>query len=433
MRSFILSLILLIFASFLLAQSDIEQTQAAAAAARAARLDAYRQLGEMIQGVKIDSSTTVQDFVTSNDYIKGQYEGFIQGATQEGEAVFLPDGTCEVTLVLTMEALIGWLQTMSQYSGDSRSMQGITAYNPGSDVFRVKGSGAMKIAPVPVMGNIWERVTPQGRLMALRAAKTDAYRNLGEVLLGVRIDSQTVVQDFVAQSDKIKASFNGVVQGAEFVGEPRYKPEGIVEVSAQIRLDFLIGSLQRICRQYPSSRWSAPRFDSIRTYQTGATIQATGSGAPPQKYIMPAPVAPVAPPIISTPVTGPEKAVPIQRPYVPEWADRTVKVTGNGARPPNMLEGQGRLMAERAAQLDAYRLLGEQVFGLELESNTQVQDFVTQYDEVNTKINAYIVGAQPIATRYNAAEGTAEVDMELWLGHVWQAMEAAYRKHMHRK
>lgn len=47
---------------------------------RAARADAYRNLLESVQGVQIDSETSVQNAITTNDVIKSKVNGIVKGA-----------------------------------------------------------------------------------------------------------------------------------------------------------------------------------------------------------------------------------------------------------------------------------------------------------------------------------------------------------------
>ncbi len=55
---------------------------------------------------------------------------------------------------------------------------------------------------------------PQARLMALRAAKIDAQRNLLEVINGVRVTAGTTVKDMMLESDIIGTRVKGMLQGA---------------------------------------------------------------------------------------------------------------------------------------------------------------------------------------------------------------------------
>ena len=76
---------------------------------------------------------------------------------------------------------------------------------------------------------------PQARPMALRAAKLDAYRNLLEVIKGVRVNSTTLVEDFAVKSDIIKTQVDGLVKGAQIVKKD-YLSDGTVEITMRMSL-----------------------------------------------------------------------------------------------------------------------------------------------------------------------------------------------------
>jgi hypothetical protein len=61
--------------------------QARAMAARGAVVVAQRNLLEIIKGVNVTSETTVQDMITTSDYIYTRIDGVIKGAQQVGEAI----------------------------------------------------------------------------------------------------------------------------------------------------------------------------------------------------------------------------------------------------------------------------------------------------------------------------------------------------------
>jgi len=77
---------------------------------------------------------------------------------------------------------------------------------------------------------------PQARPMDLSAAQLDAaYRNLLEVTNGVRIDSTTVVKDYMVESDVIHSQVSGMVKGARVV-KKEYLSDGTVEVTLVMSL-----------------------------------------------------------------------------------------------------------------------------------------------------------------------------------------------------
>lgn len=428
-----ISCFLLLFIFAVMVSAQHEETQQRAMASRAARMDAMRQLAESVQGVRIDSTTTVKDFVTEKDEIKTALDTFIQGIQQVGEPVHHPDGTCEVTLSIRMEDLVFWLKnTWGEYGSDRiqspEQFDQIRNFNSQA-VFTATGSGAMKVVPNPNPNPIpfWERVTPQGKLMAQRAAQVDAYRNLAESIKGVRITASTRVENFVTVSDEIRASFNGFIRGAQVIGS-KYHPDGYVEVSVQVDMNHLISELQGICKKhYKGNQFQPGSFNQMNRYNSMPVIKAVGTGVPPAQFVRQY-VPPTQPDYNNPVVPGvpPTQPVPV-KPYVPEWANRTIQVTGSGAPAEWMPPAQAKLMAQRAATLDAYRQLTEQIMGLQLDSNTSVKDFVTEKDEISTKTRGLIQGTQVKNVR-NLPDGTVEVDMELYLGNMWQLIEAEYRK-----
>ncbi len=71
------------------------------------------------------------------------------------------------------------------------------------------------------------------RMMACRAAVVDAQRNLLESIQGVRVEGTTVVANMMVQSDTIKTSVNGLLQGAQVIKrEPQSDGSCFVQMSA---------------------------------------------------------------------------------------------------------------------------------------------------------------------------------------------------------
>lgn len=78
-------------------------------AERAALVDGYRNLAEILHGVHVSSETTVQDFVTQSDLIRTQVQGLVKGATITHKRL-LSDGSVEVDVEVPLygqEGLMG--------------------------------------------------------------------------------------------------------------------------------------------------------------------------------------------------------------------------------------------------------------------------------------------------------------------------------------
>jgi hypothetical protein len=78
--------------------------QARPMALRAAQVDALRNLLETVQGVQIDSKTTVKDFAVASDVINTAISGMVKGA-QIVKKEYLSDGTVEVTVRMPLSGV----------------------------------------------------------------------------------------------------------------------------------------------------------------------------------------------------------------------------------------------------------------------------------------------------------------------------------------
>lgn len=101
-------------------------------------------------------------------------------------------------------------------------------------VLTVKGEGA---APEGSFSHA------QKRLLALRAAKIAAYREITERLDGVAISGETTLFNASASSDQVRTSVQGIITGAEVVKEV-YDPEtGTGAVYLAIRIPDALGAI----------------------------------------------------------------------------------------------------------------------------------------------------------------------------------------------
>ncbi|MBX5483411.1 MAG: LPP20 family lipoprotein [Myxococcaceae bacterium] len=95
------------------------------------------------------------------------------------------------------------------------------------------------------------------------------------------------------------------------------------------------------------------------------------------------------------------------------WEGQVIKATGSGA--PDMKAAnpaQARLGAERAAQMDAFRNLLEQVKGIQISAGRTVGDAMASNDEIRGKVEGVIRGFKITAKRYFSDSGV-EIDVEV--------------------
>ncbi len=123
------------------------------------------------------------------------------------------------------------------------------------------------------------------RAGAILAAESDAKRRLIETVNGIRVTSETTVENSMVASDVINTKVAGMLIGAQRVGEPKYLSDTSVEITMEVSISGIMDLV------LPTTAVPPPAGGTTAT--TG--VPATG---------VPAESAPAAPAIAGQPVTG---------------------------------------------------------------------------------------------------------------------------------
>lgn len=108
-----------------------------------------------------------------------------------------------------------------------------------------------------------------------------------------------------------------------------------------------------------------------------------------------------------------------------DWTNGSITVTGSGVAPANARSAtQARLMARRAAVVDAYRQLAETVKGVNVDSETTIQNMMVVDDITKTKVSAFIQGAR-IVSEQVIPDGGYEVTMTVSMFGVSNSLASA--------
>ena len=95
------------------------------------------------------------------------------------------------------------------------------------------------------------------------------------------------------------------------------------------------------------------------------------------------------------------------------WDDGTITVVGMGIAPARTTnQAQARYLARRAAIVDGYRQMAESVNGVNVDSETTVENMMVLSDVTKTKVSAVIRGAKVISER-STPDGGYEVTMQI--------------------
>ena len=95
-----------------------------------------------------------------------------------------------------------------------------------------------------------------------------------------------------------------------------------------------------------------------------------------------------------------------------DWTSQVVRSTGIGAPNVSLPLPQQRAGALRAAKMDALRNLLETVKGVNLNSETLVENAIVTNDQIMTKVQGAVRGFRVVDTRYMSS-GDVEVDVEV--------------------
>jgi len=248
----------------------------------------------------------------------------------------------------------------------------------------------------------------QARAMAERAAFVVALRNLLETVKGVRVDSETVVENFMTKSDVIKTKVEGLVRGARTV-KTQYMSDGSVEVL--VAMPMRGAFMNAVVPEY----FGRPSI-------TPAPAKPAPPSAPEKKAepLKPAPPAPTA----KVPETKPEPVKPApllpqpekkQEPVKPAppapQTDSTVAFKG-GVATGLVIDGRG-LGLKPALLPRVVDQQGSEIYVGQVVTRTNaVEQGVAGYaKDVNAAANNFRVTDNPVVIKGVGASGAARTDV----------------------
>ena len=209
-------------------------------------------------------------------------------------------------------------------------------------------------SPLPA---IWVQVPVAQRLLAVRAAELDATRLLAERIYGVQLSGESTVRDLAEVDDNAKAAINQIIRGVKTTEGPNFLEDGRGEVVRAVAIDLILKTVKTI----KTKRQSGSTASTTTTTKQDAVLDALGSSA----------------------------------------------ISGS--------LGHARIMAKRAAEVDAYRRMAERVCGVQIDSETTISGFIVANETIRSKVTSIVKSAETISINY-LSDGTAAVTLRLKLG-----------------
>jgi hypothetical protein len=170
----------------------------------------------------------------------------------------------------------------------------------------------------------------------------------------------------------------------------------LVEVSLALPIEQAVACARDLhARHYRGDEIESADIERLVRSVVQSELQATGLGAPPTVYIRRS--------------GGPSAAA------VPDWTTTTIEAVGEAADP-DVRTPQGKLRASRAAELDARRMLAEQIAGLKVDEERCVRDVAGSYGAA-LRIDALAAEAIVSSTRFTGDKAIVTVSapgMRIW-------------------
>jgi hypothetical protein len=269
----------------------------------------------------------------------------------------------------------------------------------------------------------------QARAMAQRAAFVVALRNLLEVVKGVRVDSESIVENFMVKSDVIRTRVDGIVKGARIV-KTQYMSDGSVEVqvamplkgplmealvpdnfgrpsSTQVLQKPLPQAVQPLRPAVPAPSQKPPEPARPEPQKPTPTIPA--SPAPEKKA---EPTKPSPPPLVTPQEKKPEpRTSEPSKPAIPSEGEPTAMFKG-GVATGLVIDGRG--LGLRPALLPKIvDPQGQEIYVGQVATRTNaVEQGVAGYaKDVNAAANNFRVTDNPAVIKGQRASGTAKTDV----------------------
>jgi hypothetical protein len=394
--------------------------QARLLAIRAAQVDGYQRLAELILGAHALPQKTVGDVIGRGTDGEIALRLFLRSARTIGDPRVYSDGAAEVDIEIPFDGVVQKLTELCRAAGTAAPALADLRAQAVDGQLRVEGRGrpAQDLPPevvqkvegarldefIEIYPTGWERVTAEGRVEAVRRARISVYAALNELVRALRVGQAYTVGDMVRGSISGEAQLEALIRGLPVAGAPRLMPDCVAEVSVSVDVRDLIRVLREIRALTPSeTRWTDEQIEQLSAQLKTDRLTATGRGMPAPQQVRPEEALSEA------------AGVPL-----PDWAARVLEGRGVAKRPIDVEDdAEARLLTARSAKAMAVVNLERQVEAVKLDDGGTVRERMAK-DEVFRRDVAALLASAKIVKYEPTADGKQwEAVLRLPLQRLW--------------
>jgi len=365
----------------------------------AAQVDGVNRLTQMVLDARAGDGKTVRDVLGANSPNEIDLRVFLRSARVVGLARMYSDGVAEVDVEAPADVVVAKVAELCGAKPGAAAFDDLRS-RALDGCLRTSGTGRapaglapeviarLASAPPEVLPEMfpagWERVTATGRVLAVRAARVDAFRRMRERLTAILLGPTGTVGDLVHGAAAAEAAFEGYVRSLAVAGPPRLMPDCIAEVEVAAPVRSLIEVLKDIRRlRGGAGRWTEEQIDRLSVRIKSDAITVTGRGMPPEEEVRASAGAGVA------------GGAPL-----PDWATDVVEARGTGALALDVPDPErARLLAARSAKARALADLERQVDAIDRGDGVTVRQRAAKDAAFRSDLETFLESARTVTYR----------------------------------
>jgi len=389
-------------------------------ALRAAQVDAYQKLADLILAAHASDSKTLGEVLGPDSDKEIALRVFLRSALVVGDPRVYSDGVAEVDVEIPFEAVVRTAAELCAQRPDTAGLKDLQAQVV-DGYLRASGRGKAPddLSPeaikkvlaarpeefVEIFPVGWERVTATGRVVAQRRARVRAYEAMKVLVRSIRASPTSTVGDAFRGAPAAEALLDVFVSGLPLAGPPRLMPDRVAEVDVAASVRDFIKVLKDVRALGPGdARWTDDEIDQLSVNLKAERLTVMGRGMPPTDQVRP-----------------PEAMAGEPGPPMPDWAATVLEGRGVAKRPDNVEdEAEARLLAARSAKARAAEQIERHLDDVRLDDGRTVRDRAAKDEVFRKDITTLLASARTVRYQVSSDGKQWEVVLRLPLVRLWE-------------